>query len=921
MRHQASNRGIHVGQPKVFDDRSLQLMLAAAEQRLATLQTIDQARTMANIGTIQGGSQSETGFAAQIASLPTAGVVSSTGANNSTTGGLSQTVSNGTTGGTTLTTVAGNNPTTTNVNTMGTTGSNSSTANNSNTGGTTSSTQTTMPSVAPTLVAAPAMSGLSLPTNVSVSASDVLNEEMQLTFEIANLRLLLQGSLNDRFVTGNQRIKQHATVGFPISIATPEDRRYKNAVAEILITVTTWPDFYDKEKNLHFYNQYAGNYSQSAAAPARSLCAAYAGRAVTASDAAYSERACPEAPGLMAILPREKTYNVVDIRAKNTSVSGAATAKVLTAGVTWYHATKHYYVVQAQDTVAFEDEPKLSAATEQLNPVSTTFGWQFRPVLNECKVRPGLRQLFAELSFPTPPDGQFYGTVTVEARWRHFDEKHGAIGDPIIDTAHERKEVGRVRSKTSTWKQGNDAVPSIEWIGAWELPNFDLQPKIPQRITWDEVGGVISVAAKGFYTPGTVVVVGSTVYGPGSPGYYYDPEKIRFVAPASDLVRAGAVFLEEQGGKQRALDRDPDKLAPFDRLTITEATAVPYSNTDMILSVCYTGSAGAADEITEGMARPVALVGGKVYGLSDQPYTVSPQNPCKDKTNQFVSLRAPADAIRAARQVKLKQLFFGAPGTSQHTINIVNDFSAAKVVSVAAANSCTLLAVQGSELLLEPQPMDGPTHVLIANLEIKPRDKTKQQCSFVPATEKPATAKTPTAKKGSEQAKDNKDASKKTPLTSAAVPCPADNAYLDTSLGLATLLIAAPDCLLKAAKQMEIYRGDKQFPATVQTVLLPIPSSEEKGVSAQIDTQEVQSGTKTIHLKGAHLELVDLGTLYFTGFIGTSLGAKFSADLSYIEISLPDTLTNNTGNYALNFMQSDKTLGGALVRIIKPKSQ
>ena len=43
--HQPSNKGIHVGQPKVFDDRSLQLMLNAAEQRLATLQAIDQACT------------------------------------------------------------------------------------------------------------------------------------------------------------------------------------------------------------------------------------------------------------------------------------------------------------------------------------------------------------------------------------------------------------------------------------------------------------------------------------------------------------------------------------------------------------------------------------------------------------------------------------------------------------------------------------------------------------------------------------------------------------------------------------------------------------------------------------------------------------------------------------------------------------
>jgi len=38
---------------------------------------------------------------------------------------------------------------------------------------------------------------------------------MQLTYEIANLQLLLEGSLSDRFVRRQRIVKRRTTVGFP----------------------------------------------------------------------------------------------------------------------------------------------------------------------------------------------------------------------------------------------------------------------------------------------------------------------------------------------------------------------------------------------------------------------------------------------------------------------------------------------------------------------------------------------------------------------------------------------------------------------------------------------------------------------------------------------------------------------------------
>ncbi len=59
---------------------------------------------------------------------------------------------------------------------------------------------------------------LALPSGMGVSASDLLNEQLQLQLEIANLQLLLEGSLTDRFVSGRRQIKPRQTLGFPISI-------------------------------------------------------------------------------------------------------------------------------------------------------------------------------------------------------------------------------------------------------------------------------------------------------------------------------------------------------------------------------------------------------------------------------------------------------------------------------------------------------------------------------------------------------------------------------------------------------------------------------------------------------------------------------------------------------------------------------
>lgn len=137
---------------------------------------------------------------------------------------------------------------------------------------------TTVPQMNVPAATAPAPS-TTLPSSFSVSASDILNEQMQLTYEIANLRLLLEGALNDRILknakTNNTVTKARTTIGFPITISP--DSRFKDAVAMVEVEVET-----DPNQDLSANGQ---------------------------------------APAVTALLPREKTYNVA---ATKTTVSPLA---------------------------------------------------------------------------------------------------------------------------------------------------------------------------------------------------------------------------------------------------------------------------------------------------------------------------------------------------------------------------------------------------------------------------------------------------------------------------------------------------------------------------------------------------------------------------------------------------------------------
>jgi hypothetical protein len=419
-----AGNGIYVDQPKVYDDSLLQQMLTTAQSRLVAIQTLDQSGIAKAVGNVTGANQQIASFGAAGGMLPPS-----------------------------ITTAAG----------------------------TTSSAFSLPTGTAP----APTTS---LPTSQAPSASDVLNEQVQLTAEIANLRLLLEGSLSDQIMVGAQETfaKPRATLGFPV-IISPQ-RHYKNAVAVVEVMVETNRD----------------------------------------NDAS----AAGEPPSITALLPREKTYNVASISDKSVALGGGVATALAGASATFLWGHKQYFIVKDQDTLAEQFQPSeaefgaLAAKGVDTQRVRA-FAWQFRPVLGRQFVQAGSKQVFVQLAFPGRASVKSFGNVMVRTYWRRFDAKTGILKEVIPDSLRDiapskianydmRQRYGAVAAFNSTW---------MEDLGT----------------------GQMLVKLEGRLLPGSYLRVGSNIIQPGVGGVPSDLKTTRFLANIADLATLKTFVISRDG--------------------------------------------------------------------------------------------------------------------------------------------------------------------------------------------------------------------------------------------------------------------------------------------------------------------------------------------------------------------------------------
>ncbi len=469
--------GIAVGRPKVYDNRSLLLMLDQFSQSLNTVQFVDQ-KSLAKALGVQQGFQSQdvsTGFNLEVSPAPAAAAPSAAAVATSTTASSSSAAA-------------------------------PSTSKGSGTPAASSSAVTL-----PDLQTAPAFTPV-----FGENPSDLLADQVNLTYQVFNLRMLLERSLSDRLINGHTRLQ--AVLGFNVSLDPPKDSKDCAAIVEVL---------------------------------------------VTAEDAKGGQ------VSLVAVMPQEKTYNSSALSQHSTAFGGSAVASLFTVGFTQRRRGQTFYLFRDADTISFERMADLRGKT--LTDNELTFGWEFRPVLGRHSVSPGSRQVFAVISIPSiddPPkldqdrtsdsDVQVPAHLKVSVRtfWRHYD--HSTL------TTTDREGFW-----SSLFRANQLPSPETRDYTNVEVPTTfqsqrDLTPQIEQ-VSWvavDKQNAVVSVTGRNFFS-GTTVALGGKVYAGQASGLIFKSDQAMQMNTTIGEIANGDAVINGRYGPSIRLELPPGKISGF----------------------------------------------------------------------------------------------------------------------------------------------------------------------------------------------------------------------------------------------------------------------------------------------------------------------------------------------------------------------
>lgn len=288
-----AQNGITVTEAKVYDDRTLMIMLDQLNEQLRNISFIDRTKLAAQFGLIQGFQSREISRSLDLGTLPIPGLTTKRTVDES--GNLAVSEQNETR--------AGFSP------------------------------------------ARPPLPELQAPPGFNPvfgeNAADLLSDQVNLTYQIFNLRMILERSLSDRLWTTDAGAtyapRLIAVIGFDVDINPPQEARDYAAYVEITVG--------------------------SAAGP----------------------------PSLVALMPQEKTYNSVALNTKSNAFGGSAVAKIITIGYSERRRGQTFYLFRDTDTATL---------TYPQNGNSIRFGWVFRPVLGRRSVTSEKRHMFAVIALP-----------------------------------------------------------------------------------------------------------------------------------------------------------------------------------------------------------------------------------------------------------------------------------------------------------------------------------------------------------------------------------------------------------------------------------------------------------------------------------------------------------------------------------------
>lgn len=221
------------------------------------------------------------------------------------------------------------------------------------------------------------VSGVTPLATVSMGAQDLYGEQINMSYQVAVLRMTLERLVSRPMLQTSESIEPHgrAVIGFPISVNA--DRN--NAVAEVQLVFT--------------------NNSG-------------------------------KAPVVIDLLPKETTYNCSVVTTDSKQWGLGAVVQWLGIGLAGGKKAADTYLVKDADTVALlsGQSPAWGDWCGGSRDDSIMFGWQFRPVLRRPAVTPGTRWVFAVLELPEQDTKEFVATVQARTCWRVYSPASRTVG-------------------------------------------------------------------------------------------------------------------------------------------------------------------------------------------------------------------------------------------------------------------------------------------------------------------------------------------------------------------------------------------------------------------------------------------------------------------------------------------------------------
>lgn len=531
---QGCENGIGVSNPKIYDNRSLVIMLEELNRTLQTIKVVDQTSLLANLGLTQGSTSREVSRSFQAGMTPIPGVT--TTRTPDTDGNL-----------------------------------------------TISEEVTTKPEVSAQTPTLPdALAAPSFTPKFGINSEDLLTQQIDLTYKIFNLRMLLERSISDRLMPSAEQIAVTADStaftadkdGFLI-VAAP-NHKLPTGSAGNFTTSEKLPGGLSTDQSYYVIRVDDNTYKIAA-----TLQDALFGRAVKFKDrglgshtfttltdgqqdgarlqtvvgfnvsldppknnkdmAAFVEltvTANGKPISVVAMMPQEKTYNTSALSTKSNAFGGSAVVKMFTVGYSERRRGQTFYLYQDADTLTYQRIPAEVEDGTNISNANTTFGWAFRPVLGRRSVSPGMRQVFAVLSIDrrdlVDVSESTKLDVQVKTFWRKYSRKTLTVYDEPVNQ-RSFNYLGTPVFSTAKYQAG-------------------LSPRV-QNVRWnqlDDKNGVLSIDGENFFS-GTSVLVGNNTLDNPANGLTIKSDQSLQVRTSLDAFATGEVVLNGRYGNAESV--------------------------------------------------------------------------------------------------------------------------------------------------------------------------------------------------------------------------------------------------------------------------------------------------------------------------------------------------------------------------------